>query len=119
MARAKNTMTGTVAHRRVSPAKLRAAPLPGMEDHAIKPLDDIAAEYAEIRDDRMALTQRERAAKTLARKLMKKYDKTIYRHDGIEITIVPGEDDVKVRVKKHEDKDDDQADGVAFTEAED
>jgi hypothetical protein len=78
----------------------RAAALPGMEDHAIKPLEDVATEYAEIRDARMELTDREHGAKVLALKLMKKYDKTIYRHNGVEITVVPGEDDVKVRVKK-------------------
>jgi hypothetical protein len=89
----------------MKPAKPRGAPLPGMEDHAIKPLEDVAAEYATIRDERMDLTQREHTLKNHALKLMKKYDKTIYRHDGIEITIVPGEDDVKVRVKKHEDED--------------
>jgi hypothetical protein len=71
-----------------------------MEDHAIKPLEDVAAEYAHIRDERMDLTQREHQLKTLALALMKKFERTIYRHGGIEITVVPGEDDVKVRLQK-------------------
>jgi hypothetical protein len=77
-----------------------------MEDHAIKPLEDVAEAYAEIRDQRMELTQREHELKINALKLMRKYDKTIYRHNGVEITVVTGEDDVKVRVKKGGDDDD-------------
>src|SRR5215471_10381704 len=95
--------------RRGRPPKNRA--LPGMEDHAIKPLEEVAEQYAEIRDQRMELTEREHSLKTHALKLMKKYDKTIYRHGGVEITVVPGEDDVKVRVKKPGDED--QAGGGA------
>jgi hypothetical protein len=75
-----------------------------MEDRTIKPLEDIAEEYVEIRDQRMDLTQREHALKQHAMKLMKKYDKTHYKHDGVEIFIVPGEDDVKVKVKKAGDE---------------
>lgn len=96
----------------------RAAALPGLEDHAIKPLEDVAEEYAAIRDERMQLTDREHDAKALALKLMKKYDKTIYRHNGIEITVIPGEDEIKVRVKKTDDDDaDGDADGVAIGDA--
>ena len=94
--------TATVRRRGRPP---KNAALPGMEDHAIKPLEEVAARYAEIRDERMELTQREHTLKEHALKLMKKYDKTIYRHDGVEITVVPGEDDVKVRVKKAGDED--------------
>jgi len=77
-----------------------------MEDRTIKPLDDVAEAYAEIRDQRMELTEREHALKVQALKLMKKYDKTIYRHDTIEITVVPGEEDVKVRVKRDKPEED-------------
>jgi hypothetical protein len=80
--------------------KPKSQALPGLEDHAIKPLEDVAESYAEIRDARMELTQREHETKSLALKLMAKYGKTIYRHNGVEIVVVPGEDDVKVRVKK-------------------
>jgi hypothetical protein len=100
-------MTGKTAPRRVAPQarRPRAAALPGLEDHAIKPLEEVAENYAEIRDQRMELTQREHALKVHALKLMHKYEKTIYRHNGVEITVVPGEDDVKVRVKKPGDDD--------------
>jgi hypothetical protein len=53
----------------------------------------------------MELTQREHALKDHTRKLMKKYGKTIYRHNGVEITVTPGEDDVRVKVRKHDEDD--------------
>jgi hypothetical protein len=39
----------------MKPTKPRSAPLPGMEDHAIRPLETLAHEYADIRDRRMEL----------------------------------------------------------------
>jgi hypothetical protein len=88
------------AHVAARGRKPKSQALPGMEDHAIKALEDVAESYAEIRDQRMELTQREHELKSNALKLMHRYDKTIYRHNGVEITVVVGEEDVKVRVKK-------------------
>lgn len=88
----------------------RQALLPGTEDHAIKPLEDVAASYAEVRDERMDLNKREHELKQHALKLMKKYEKTIYRRDGIEIRVVAGEDDVKVRIKKPGEEESEDAD---------
>lgn len=82
----------------------RTQDLPGMEDRAIKPLEDIAAAYADVRDRRIALNAEEHDLKAHALKLMHKFDKTIYRHNGIEIRIVEGEEDVKVKVKKADDE---------------
>lgn len=79
-----------------------------MQDRAIKPLEDLAASYADVRDRRMELNKEEHELKAHTLKLMKKYEKTIYRHDGIEIRIVPGEEDVKVKVKKPGDEDADE-----------
>ena len=89
----------------------RAAALPGMEDHAIAALEAVANDYAEIRDERMQLTTREKELKVRTCDLMHKHKKTIYRHNGVEITLVPGEEDVKVRVKKADDDDDDDEEG--------
>jgi len=99
-------------------ARPRQQDLPGTEDRAIKPLEDVAASYAEVRDERIALNKREHELKELALKLMKKYDKTIYRHDGIEIRVVPGEDDVKVRIKKPGEDDGDATDSGEDVEIE-
>lgn len=71
-----------------------------IDDRAIKPLEDIAESYADVRDRRMELNKEEAELKQHALQLMHKYDKTIYRRNGVEIRIVPGEDDVKVRIKK-------------------
>lgn len=90
-------------------AKARA--LPGMEDHAIKPLEDIAAEYAGIRDQRMELGRQEHILKGNALKLMKKYSKTIYKHGGVTIQVIDGEPDVKVKVKKPGEDDDAESGG--------
>lgn len=84
----------------------KAQDLPGMEDRAIKPLEEIAVAYAEIRDQRIALNKEEKSLKDSARRLMHKYGKTVYKHDGVEIRLVPGEEDVKVKVKDAGDDDD-------------
>jgi hypothetical protein len=84
-----------------------------MEDHAIAPLEAVANEYAEIRDERMTLTTREKSLKVRTCDLMHKHKKTVYRHNGVEITLIPGEEDVKVRVKKADDDDDENAGDTA------
>jgi hypothetical protein len=109
MARRRKEKKAAVQQQRRRP---KSQALPGLEDHAIKPLEEVAEHYAEIRDQRMELTEREHTLKVHALKLMKKYDKTIYRHNGVEITVVPGEDDVKVRVKKGGDDDVDTDDAA-------
>lgn len=81
-------------------ARPRNRILPGLEDSAIKPLEDIAASYADIRDQRIELNRSEVELKATAIKLMHKYGKTIYRRDGIEIRLIEGDEDVKVKVKK-------------------
>ncbi len=35
---------------------------------------------------------------------MKQYGKWHYKRDGVELTVVPGEDDIKVRVRKPKDE---------------
>ena len=94
----------------MSPRKAKSAPLPGMEDHAIPQLEDVAASYADVRDRRMALNKEEAELKKTALALMHKFDKQIYKHDGIEIRVVQGEEDVKVKIHKETDDDDDEDD---------
>lgn len=85
----------------------RNADLPGMDDRAIKPLEDIAESYADVRDRRIALNLEESNLKGAALKLMKKYDKQIYKHNGVEIIVTSGEEGIKVKVPKKGDGDDD------------
>lgn len=83
--------------------KPKEQPLPGMEDARIPALESVASEYAEIRDHRMELNQDEAKLKTKALRLMREHGKTIYKRNGIEIKIVAGEDELKVRVKHEQD----------------
>lgn len=76
--------------------------LPGTEDRKIRALENAGREYAEIRDERIALNVREAKLKKNVRSLMAKHEKTDYVSDEVEIHIEPpdGEDRVKVRLKK-------------------
>jgi hypothetical protein len=85
----------------------RTGELPGMEDRAIADLEQMALDYADIRDRRQALNREEVDLKQKTMALMHKHHKTEYRRDGIEIRIVPGEEDVKVKVKPETEKDED------------
>ena len=113
----------TAAREKVSKIKTpkpKAQDLPGMEDRAIAPLEQVAVAYAEIRDQRIALNKEEKSLKDTARRLMHKYKKTVYKHDGVEIRLVPGEEDVKVKVRSadaDEDAGDDERDEVDLGDA--
>ena len=78
----------------------RQADLPGTEDRAIKPLEQAAAAYADIRDQRIALNVDEAKLKASLLTLMHKHGKTIYSRDGITITVIPEGESVKVKVRK-------------------
>src|SRR4029077_21221522 len=68
--------------------------LPGTDDRLPQPLEDIAAAYADVRDRRIDLNREEAELKARALELMHRFDKTIYKRDGIEIRLVAGEEDV-------------------------
>ena len=80
--------------------KPKQARLPGAEDPEIEELVGAAEHYADVRDKRMALTEKETQAKTDVLALMKKNKRTHYKHDGIEITVVAEEETVKVKITK-------------------
>src|SRR6185436_18740011 len=101
--RASKPKAKKVAARK--PGRPKAIVLPGMEDAVIQPLEDIAEAYADIRDQRMLLSQEEADLKATAIKVMRKHGKTIYRRNGITIQIIDGEVAVKVRVAKPKDID--------------
>jgi hypothetical protein len=103
-----------VAPPRRGRGRPRQPDLPGTEDRRLQPLDDIAAAYVDVRDRRIDLNREEAELKASALELMHRFDKTIYKHDGIEIRLVAGEEDVKVKVRKAAD---DQDDDVEIAEA--
>lgn len=95
------------------PPRPRSQPLPGMENRTIRELDELAHQYAEKRDARMDVGREEKALKVSIVALMHKHQKTHYRHNGLEITLLPKDEDVKVKVKA---ADEDEADDAAIDE---
>lgn len=78
----------------------RPAPLPGMENARIRPLDDICTSIAETREQMNTLRQEETGLETTALKLMRKHQKTAWRHAGVELIRVPGEEKLRVRTAR-------------------
>jgi hypothetical protein len=74
--------------------------LPGMEDRAIAVLETLAAEYAELRDERIQLNAQEVVLKQKLLGEMHRLKRSSYRRPGVEIEIEPGEETIKVRVRK-------------------
>ena len=77
-----------------------AQDLPGMEDRTIGSLEKMAEEYADYRDERIAIGQREVRLKADVMSEMKRLGKTRYHRNGITIEIVVEQESVKVSVKK-------------------
>jgi len=78
----------------------RQPELPGTEDRAIAALEDAAQTYAEIRDQRMALNQRESELKSKLITLMHEHKKTVYQRHGTTIELIEEAETVKVKIKK-------------------
>lgn len=74
-------------------------PLTGMEDARIPALEKIARDYADIRDQRIELNRDEAKLKERAIRAMHEYKKAVYKRNGIEIRLDPGEETLKVRIK--------------------
>ena len=74
--------------------------LPGMADAKIQALHGAALDYAEIRDERQALTVREVELKTKLIELMHKHGRDHYEFENVKIDLVIEEESVKVKVKK-------------------
>jgi hypothetical protein len=77
--------------------------LPEMEDPKIEELESAAEEYADVRDQRMALTPDETRLKKELLDLMHKHGKTSYVHKNIDIKVIVESEKVKVRIKKEEE----------------
>jgi hypothetical protein len=79
--------------------------LPTMEDAKIEELEDLAGDYAAVRDKRQKLTLDEVELKQDLLDLMKANKKETYLHNGIEIRVVHEKENVKVKIKKDKDED--------------
>lgn len=78
----------------------RPRPLPGMENARISPLDNICQSIAETREQQNSLRQEEAGLETTALKLMRKHSKISWRHAGVELVRVPGEEKLRVRTSR-------------------
>jgi hypothetical protein len=88
--------------------------LPGLENRKIKALQDAAMDYADIRDQRVALTSQEVELKQKLIDLMHKHDRETYTYNGVTITLVHEEESVKVKVSKPkaEESEEEEAEAV-------
>lgn len=97
------------------PIEIKSGPrqqrLPEMEDPKIQSLEDKALEYAEVRDQRISLSQKEGEFKGQLLQLMKAQKREHYHHGSIRIDIVHEKENIKVKVKaagSEDDEDDDE-----------
>jgi hypothetical protein len=81
-------------------ARAKQTDLPGMENRMIPALQEALLEYAEIRDERMALSAKEVELKGKVLGLMHQYKKTEYDYDGVHAEIIVESEKVKVTVPK-------------------
>jgi len=84
----------------------KQADLPGMEDKHIREIEDAAHEYAEARDKRMKLTEKEVEKKGELLAAMQKHKKRHYEVDDLQIDIEVEKETVKVRIRKVEEEED-------------
>lgn len=98
MAKASKKKATSGAERK--PKTPRDVTLTGMEDSAIKPIEDAALAFVEVRDERMQLTEQEVALKAKLMKVMHQHNKTVYRRGDIEVRMMPVDETVKVRVRR-------------------
>jgi hypothetical protein len=120
MAKKKSRKTKPKAKVNHKPVKKspRQEALPGLEDRAIKAIDNAAMDYADIRDQRQALTAQESSLKTELLNLMHKHQKTHYKHGTVEINVVPEAETIKVRIKEENEQKPDDTQPEAVTDAE-
>lgn len=78
----------------------RQTGLPGIQDAKITAIENLALDYAEIRDQRQELSKQESDLKQALIKLMHKAGKEEYKRNGISVVLQVEEETVKVRVRE-------------------
>lgn len=86
----------------------RQLSIKGTERETIKEVDTAAEAYVEARDERIRLTKKEVDAKDALVTVMKKHKLDVYRDENaippLVVTLIPGEDKVKVRKQQEEEE---------------
>ena len=80
--------------------KPRDQVLPGMEDVRYRDLDNTCNTIAETREEMNALRQAEIGYEQKALAQMRNHNITSYRHAGVELVRVPGEEKLRVRTAR-------------------
>ena len=98
-----------MATKKKAPKKAKKLPrqdsLPGMKDTKIAAIEKLALDYAELRDERMAVGQQEVEVKEALIKAMHKAGKTEYKRNGISVLLTVEKEKIKVRVKDESEGD--------------
>jgi hypothetical protein len=69
-----------------------------MKDRALKPLENLAEKYVDVRDSRMELTRQESQMSADLLTMMHKYEKTEYHHGEVHIWVKVTEEKVRVKL---------------------
>jgi hypothetical protein len=80
--------------------KARDQPLPGMEEVRYRDLDNTCNSIAETREEINTLRADETAFEQTALRQMRTHGITSYRHAGVELVRVPGEEKLRVRTAR-------------------
>ena len=107
-----------MAKKKAVKKSARQKTLPTMEDRAISSLENLARDYADVRDERQQLTTREVELKDNLLSTMKKLGRETYKRGNIEITVVHEKEGVKVRVKSMEQSEPDEESVAVSVETE-
>jgi len=95
---------GETPKKKTSPRQIA---IPGTEEKKIKELDDAAMAYVKERDERIALSRKEKTAKDALIAAMKKHGKNVYRDPDAAppytVTLTEGKDKIKVERDGSED----------------
>lgn len=89
------------------PKPERAQDLPGMEDRSIKALEQLAAQFVDLKDQRKALKNQEDALTTKIIATLRKHEKDYYKRDGLEIRIELAAEKVKVTMQRKDEAEED------------
>ncbi len=106
------------SRRKQKPARPRSQVLPGMEQVRSAKLDNVCEGLAETRSE-MAIT-RENEASWIRQALKVMHEEGIkgsYKHGGIELTLVPGGDKLRIHLLKEQEETATYEDKVVVTEA--
>ena len=82
------------------PRQPRSQALPGLADRAVAPLEELAADIADVREQRAALARKEDDLNAKALTVMRQLGKTAYHRDGIDMKVIHGSEKLRINVKR-------------------